>query len=134
CSPETLLESVDDSGNVRTLEHIKMDGMGLLAFFNATIPCAVKEILARNDLSMDDIDLFIFHQASQVALDSLRAILRIPLEKMVYDLAETGNLVSASIPVALSRALDSGRAKPGQRLLLCGFGVGLSWGSALIDL
>jgi 3-oxoacyl-[acyl-carrier-protein] synthase-3 len=53
---------------------------------------------------------------------------------MVYDLAETGNLVSASIPVALSRALESGRAKPGQLAMLCGFGVGLSWGAALVDL
>ena len=133
-SPETATESVDQSGNVRTPEHIKMDGLGLLSFFNNIVPSTVKETLACNGLSIDDVDLFVFHQASQVALDSLRTILGIPMEKMVYDLAQTGNLVSASIPVALRRAFDDGRAKPGQLALLCGFGVGLSWGTALVDL
>ena len=133
-SAETAQETVDQSGNIRTAENIKMDGLGVLSFFNATVPSSVREMLARNGLSIDDIDLFVFHQASQVALDSLSAALRIPAAKMVYDLADIGNLVSASIPVALSRALESGRAKPGQRALLCGFGVGLSWGNALVDL
>jgi len=134
CSAETTRETVDHSGNVRTAEHIKMDGLGVLSFFNATVPCAVTEMLVRNGLSIVDVDLFVFHQASQLALDSLRVALNIPMQKMVYDLAEVGNLVSASIPVALSRAFDRGQAKPGQLALLCGFGVGLSWGTALVDL
>lgn len=133
-SVKTAEETVDQSGNIRTAEHIRMDGLGVLSFFNSTVPCSVKETLLLNKLTLDDVGLFVFHQASQLALDSLRAALRIPAEKMVYDLAETGNLVSASIPVALSRALKSGRAKPGQLALLCGFGVGLSWGTALVDL
>ena len=133
-SAETAREEVDQSGNVRTAEHIRMDGLGVLSFFNATVPCAVRESLAQNGLTIGDIDLFVFHQASQVALDSLCGALRIPAEKMVYDLEETGNLVSASIPVALCRALESSRAKPGQLALLCGFGVGLSWGTALVEL
>lgn len=133
-SAETAQETVDESGNIRTAEHIKMDGLGVLSFFNGTIPRSVKETLARNGLAMDDIDLFVFHQASQVALDTLRTVLGIPLDKMVYDLAKVGNLVSASIPVALSRAFDSGQARHGQLALLCGFGVGLSWGTALVDL
>jgi 3-oxoacyl-[acyl-carrier-protein] synthase-3 len=77
--------------------------------------------------------LFVFHQASQLVLDSLRTALAIPAEKMVYDLAETGNLVSASIPVALQHAVERG-ARSGQRVLLSGFGVGLSWGTALIEI
>jgi 3-oxoacyl-[acyl-carrier-protein] synthase-3 len=133
-SAETRRETKDQSGNVRTAEDIKMDGLGVLSFFNSTVPCSVREILAQNGLTIENIDLFVFHQASQVALDSLRTVLRIPMQKMVYDLEETGNLVSASIPVALSRAFDSGRARPGQLALLCGFGVGLSWGSALVEL
>ena len=133
-SEATARETVDRSGNVRTLEHIQMDGLGVLSFFNATIPPAVRELLAQNGCSTDAVDLFVFHQASQIALDSLTNALRIPREKMVYDLADTGNLVSASIPVALSRAFESGRARAGQLALLCGFGVGLSWGAALVDL
>jgi 3-oxoacyl-[acyl-carrier-protein] synthase-3 len=133
-SAETVQEKVDHSGNVRTAENIKMDGLGVLSFFNATVPCSVREILSENGLSIDDVDVFVFHQASQVALDSLKTALRIPPEKMVYDLADTGNLVSASIPVALCHAFEGGQAKPGQLALLCGFGVGLSWGTALVDL
>jgi 3-oxoacyl-[acyl-carrier-protein] synthase-3 len=133
-SAATACVSVDSSGNTRSAENIKMDGLGVLSFFNSTIPCSVKDTLARNDLSMDDVDLFVFHQASRIALDSLRHALKIPVEKMVDELAETGNLVSASIPVAFSRAMESGRAKPGQLVLLCGFGVGLSWGTALVEM
>jgi len=133
-SLDTAHEIVDDSGNVRTQEHIHMDGMGVLSFFNTTVPSSVKTTLEQNGLTIDDIDVFIFHQASQLALDNIRAALGIPREKMIYDLAETGNLVSASIPVALSRALDSGHARRGQTALLCGFGVGLSWGTAIVDL
>ena len=133
-SAETAQELVDKSGNVRTEEHIKMDGLGVLSFFNATVVCSVKEILTRNGLAISDVDLFVFHQASQLALDSLRKLLDIPERKMAYDLAEIGNLVSASIPIALSRAFARGQANRGQLALLCGFGVGLSWGTALVDL
>jgi 3-oxoacyl-[acyl-carrier-protein] synthase-3 len=133
-SEETSCAKVDRSGNVRSAEHIKMDGIGVLSFFNATVPCAVKEILAGNDLCLADVDLFVFHQASQIVLDTLRGALEIPEKKMIYDLGEVGNLVSASIPVALKRAFENGRAKAGQLALLSGFGVGLSWGSALMEL
>lgn len=133
-SAATAKEVTDQNGNVRTQEHIVMDGLGVLSFFNATVPCAVREMVLRNGLALDDIDLFVFHQASQIALDSLTSALQLPREKVVYDLADTGNLVSASIPVALGRALEAGRARPGQKALLCGFGVGLSWGTVLLDL
>jgi 3-oxoacyl-[acyl-carrier-protein] synthase III len=132
-SAETARETVDPSGNVRTAEHIRMNGMGVLSFFNSTIPPVVRDTLCRNRLRIEDIGLFVFHQASQVALDSLRSALRIPPEKLALDLAEVGNLVSASIPVAFERAIERGAAR-GQKVLLCGFGVGLSWGTALIEI
>jgi 3-oxoacyl-[acyl-carrier-protein] synthase-3 len=133
-SAATAGVTVDSSGNTRSAENIKMDGLGVLSFFNSTIPCSVKDTLARNNFSVDDVDLFVFHQASRIALDSLRTALKIPAAKMVDYLADTGNLVSASIPVALSRAMEDGRAKPGQLVVLCGFGVGLSWGTALVEM
>lgn len=133
-SAETCRITTDRSGNTRTAEHIRMDGLGVLSFFNSTVPCAVKEILAANQLQLADVDLFVFHQASQIVLDTLCTALEIPHEKMVFELADVGNLVSASIPVALKRAFDRGQARHGQLALLCGFGVGLSWGTALVDL
>lgn len=124
---------VDATGRVRSDEHVFMDGLGVLSFFTGVVPKAVKELLARNQLSMGDISLFVFHQASQLALDGLQRSLAIPAEKMVVDLSETGNLVSASIPVALARVMESQGLRPGQLVVLCGFGVGLSWGTALVS-
>lgn len=123
---------VDKSGRVGSDEHVYMDGLGILSFFTSVVPKAVKEILRRNQLSIDDISLFVFHQASQLALDGLQRTLQIPAEKMLIDLRETGNLVSASIPVALARVMVSRRPLPGKLAVLCGFGVGLSWGTALV--
>jgi 3-oxoacyl-[acyl-carrier-protein] synthase-3 len=131
-SPQTALPVTDRSGNVRTAEHIEMDGLGVLSFFNSVIPPAVRDILQRNQLLQDDISCFVFHQASRVAIDGINRILKIPAERVVYDMASMGNLVSASIPVALKRAQDAGRLPPGEHVVLCGFGVGLSWATALV--
>lgn len=133
-SPETASPKTDQSGNVRTAEHIEMDGMGILAFVNSKIPKHVCALLARHNMTVDDVDLFIFHQASKLALDSLVKMLRIPPHKNFENLSTVGNTVSASIPIALAQAQAAGRACPGNLVLLCGFGVGLSWGSALVRL
>lgn len=115
-------------------DKITMDGFGLIGFFNSVLPRHVKGILQKNELTMDDVDLFVFHQASMVVLDGLKRALGIPDEKMAVEFDDVGNLVSASIPVTLKRAADKGQVQPGGLVLLCGFGVGLSWGSALIRL
>lgn len=124
--------SVDGAGRVHSDAHVYMDGLGVLSFFTSVVPKSVKEVLARNQLTVEDISLFVFHQASRLALEGLQRSLAIPAEKMVMDLQDTGNLVSASIPVALARVLANNTLKPGQLVVLCGFGVGLSWGAALV--
>ena len=128
------VETEDKSGNIRTPADITMEGFQVLSFFNSVIPEHVRGILAANDVAPDDVDLFVFHQASQVALDSIAKALKIPDEKFVNKLATTGNLVSASVPVALQMAREDGTAAPGRLAILCGFGVGLSWGTALVRL
>ena len=132
-SGETSRPETDRSGNTRTAENIKMDGMGILSFAKAKIPQQVTKVLARNEMTVEDIDLFVFHQASKVALDSLTRTLRINPEKVFQNLQEVGNTVSASIPIALKDALQTGRVAPGDKVLLCGFGVGLSWGTAILS-
>lgn len=123
----------DTSGRVNSPDHIYMDGMGVLSFFTSAIPPVVRELLAKNNKSVEDIDFFVFHQASSLALGGLARALKIPQEKMIIDLENTGNLVSASIPVALGRLLEKNVLKQGQLIVLCGFGVGLSWGAALLE-
>jgi 3-oxoacyl-[acyl-carrier-protein] synthase-3 len=131
---ETRAEATDRHGNVRSAEDIHMDGLGVWAFINSAVPDHVRGFLERRSLTVDDVDLFVFHQASQMTLDSLAKALELAPERMYVRMAEVGNLVSASIPVALRSALDEGRVGPGDRVLLCGFGVGLSYGSVLVEL
>jgi len=133
-SKATAIESTDKSYNIRCAENITMDGFGVLSFFNSTIPGEVRSLLHRNDLELNDINQFIFHQASRVALDSISRALKIPTSKMVNNMGNVGNLVSASVPVALKKAIDDGQVKPGNLIVLCGFGVGLSWATALVRL
>jgi 3-oxoacyl-[acyl-carrier-protein] synthase-3 len=130
---ETKRESTDRHGNVRSAEDIHMDGVGVWAWVNSAVPAHVKGFLEKQSLTPDDIDLYVFHQASKMTLDSVAKALALPPERMYVHLAEVGNLVSASIPVALRAALDEGRALPGNRVLLCGFGVGFSYGSVLVE-
>jgi 3-oxoacyl-[acyl-carrier-protein] synthase-3 len=132
-SPETAVEQEDDSGNWRCPEDIHMDGMAILTFATSKVPQQVRQLLSRNQLVVGDVDLFVFHQASGLVLDSLGRLLRIPPEKVFRNLEHLGNTVSSSIPMALSDAQSSGAIRPGSRVLISGFGVGLSWASALVQ-
>jgi len=131
-SADTAVEREDDNGNWRSQQDIHMDGLGILTFATAKVPQQVKELLNRNQLTVSDIDLFVFHQASALVLDSLTRLLRIPPERVFTDLEQLGNTVSSSIPIALSDVLAADLVKPGSRVLISGFGVGLSWASALL--
>lgn len=133
-SVKTAIPKTDDRGNTRTAEEIHMDGMEILQFVNSKIPKQVKEILARAKLAINDIDLFIFHQASKLALDKLTDSLQINPKKVYRNLHRVGNTVSASIPMALKDALDDQSVSKGDKVLLSGFGVGLSSGSAIIEI
>jgi 3-oxoacyl-[acyl-carrier-protein] synthase III len=135
CREQALAEvppEMDASGNLRTRNDIHMDGMAVWSFIQSTVPKQIRSLMERNSLSPDAIDLFVFHQASKMTLDSLTRALRLNPEKVYLNLAQTGNLVSSSLPVALKNALDEGRIRPGNLILISGFGVGLSWGSLLM--
>jgi 3-oxoacyl-[acyl-carrier-protein] synthase-3 len=125
-------ETRDSSGNVRSRADIHMAGRDMFSFVSSRIPAHVRAVLARNGLTVDTIDRFVFHQASGVILDSLTQLLDADPLKVIRHLDNVGNTVSASIPMALRAALDDGRICAGQRVLLCGFGAGLSWGTALL--
>lgn len=132
-SAATAEISTDKSGNSRSRENIAMEGFALLSLARGKVLSHIKDVLAANQLAAKDVDLFIFHQASQLVLDSLQKSLELPPEKVYNNLANVGNTVSASLPIALKDALDEKRIKPGDKIILCGFGVGFSWGSALVQ-
>ncbi len=131
-SEETALELKDQAGNTRCMNDIKMDGFAVWSFINSRVPDQIKKLLKRNELEFSDIDLIIFHQASQMTLESLIKVLGVSSEKIFININDVGNTVSASIPLAIKDARDNGRLKTGQKVLLSGFGVGLSYGTVLI--
>jgi 3-oxoacyl-[acyl-carrier-protein] synthase III len=111
--------------------HLCMNGREILRFSMFVVPTSVERLLARNRLGVEDIDYFIFHQANRFILMELQKRLKIPPKKMIVDMESVGNTVSSTIPIAWKHLWDSGRLVPGTRLVLSGFGVGLSWGTIL---
>jgi 3-oxoacyl-[acyl-carrier-protein] synthase-3 len=109
-----------------------MNGAEILNFTLQVVPKTVNELLARAGLTMDGVDLFVFHQANQYMLEHLRKKLRVPEEKFPIVLDKIGNTVSSTIPITLQCAAAQGRLKPGMTAMLVGFGVGYSWGAAII--
>jgi len=132
-SESTSHLAADRNGNLRSQEHIHMDGPGVLAFVQREVPGAVDCVLKKAGTSLSAVDLVLFHQASQVALDYLEEVLGIPPAKTFRNLERVGNTVSASLPMLLSDARRAGRLKDGDLVLLVGFGVGLSWGACLLE-
>ena len=131
-SAETAVPKAELGGSVRSQNNIYMDGSGILAFVEAKVPPQVRNVLERNNLTIDDIDLVVMHQASKVTLDLLNRSLEIPPDKAFTNLRDIGNTVSASIPIALKDAADQGRFQPGGLVLVSGFGVGMSWATGIL--
>ena len=125
-SAETGVEHTDGSGNVRSDDHLRMDGAEIMAFTLKAVPQAVAQLLAKARLALEDFDLFVFHQANAFMLERLRHKLAIPADRFVVSLQMSGNTVSSSIPIALEPYIDAAQAGR-RRAMLVGFGVGYSW-------
>jgi 3-oxoacyl-[acyl-carrier-protein] synthase III len=116
----------------RSADHLYMNGPEIFTFSLEAVPRAVHAVLAKARRSMDEIDLFVFHQANRFMLESLRNKLGIPADKFVFAMSHVGNTVSSTIPIALKQTQTRQQLSPGKLVLLVGFGVGYSWGATLI--
>lgn len=119
----------DQAGNC-----LYMNGQKIFTFTIEKIPILVNEVLEKNHLKKEDINYFIFHQANAHILKRQREILEIPEDKFYINLEERGNTVSSTIPIAMKDALEKGKIKKGQKVMLIGFGVGLSWGATIVEI
>lgn len=108
---------------------LSMNGRGVFVFAAQTIPPLVERTLAANDLAMDEIDLVLVHQGSRYIVDELRKRLRLDEARLPFLAGPIGNTVSSSLPFMLADRLDG----PERRILLAGFGVGLSWGASILS-
>lgn len=130
----TSISVTDQFGNVRTPENIYMDGRAVFDFVKKRIPSCVDSLLNKSGLTYEDISMFIFHQGSALSLDLVEKTLEIPKHKTYRNVERIGNTVSSSIPIAIKDAQNEKALLPDSKLLLCGFGVGFSWGACILDL
>lgn len=131
-SDTSLLEHIDEYGNVYTDSSIDMDGPGTFFFILKNVPRIIDETLQKNKLCLDDIDLFVLHQANYYALEQVRNKLKLAPERFYYFMETTGNTIQSTIPIALKEAMNEGRIKPGSRVLIAGFGTGISWAATVL--
>jgi 3-oxoacyl-[acyl-carrier-protein] synthase III len=109
-----------------------MDGPAVLLFTLSAVPRAVQDLLAKADIALDAVDLFVFHQASRVVIDNIKRALKLDEAKVFRNYQDMGNTVCATIPIALRQAEEAGRLGPGRTVMLVGFGVGLSLAACLV--
>lgn len=131
---ETSKETKDEDGNWRSQDNLYMNGGEVFNFSLAVEPSAVTQILDISNSSTRDVDYFIFHQANKYIVNNIAKRLQLPTKKVPCDTVEKyGNLSSASIPCTINDALSSTISRHKKKLLLSGFGVGLSWASCIVE-
>ncbi len=123
----------DEYGNVRNNADFYMNGSEVFNFSVEKAPQLVNTLLEKHNMKKDEIDFFIFHQANAIILETIGRKLGIPKEKLVVELENTGNTVSATIPIAMKKSLEKGKIKRGNKILMAGFGVGFSWAGTILE-
>lgn len=132
-SPETVIETViDDEGNIRSLEHGQMNGPDVFNFVIREIPKDIKRIYEYAGIDTDMIDYFVFHQANSYINGYLLKKLKLDPNKVPISIEKFGNTSSVSIPLTIATQLKD-TLQDHKKLLLCGFGVGLSWATAVLN-
>lgn len=113
--------------------HLAMNGPAIFNFTADRIPDLVQNTLERNKKSIEEIDIFIFHQANAFMLEHVRKKLQIPQEKFMLYMEKVGNTVSSTIPIAFKDGIDDKVIIKNQTILLAGFGVGYSWSGVILQ-
>lgn len=128
------LDVINCTNKVGEQSLIHMEGQATYKFAVTTVPKLIEGVVKKAGLTLEDIDVFICHQANARIVDAVARHLKQPKEKFFMNLQEYANTSAASLAIALSDAIDSGFCKRGQKLLLAGFGAGKTWGAVVIDL
>lgn len=126
------LDYAKRAGESAVVHSLKMDGAAVMSFALRRVPETIKKLLKDREISKDDVDIFALHQPNEFILNYIRKILEIDEKKLPIDVDGIGNTNSSSIPVLLSRC--EANANKHKKAILCGFGVGFSWNSLMLDL
>jgi len=133
-SAETARDYTDNSGNMRSRDHLYMAGTDVLSFSLREVPRAAAALLDKTQLGKDAIDYFVLHQANRFMLESLRKKLDVEPARLPIHVEECGNTVSSTIPLTLVAMREQGLLTAPKTLMLLGFGVGYSWAGCLLNL
>ena len=117
--------------NAGTYQPITMNGREVYRFAVAKVPEVIEKAMFRANITSEQIDWLLLHQANQRIMDAVAQRLKLPKEKVISNVSEYGNTSAASIPLALDEAVRQGKVKPGDIIAASGFGAGLTWGSAI---
>ena len=120
-------ENQDKLGSIRSKDDMYMDGQKIFLFTLKTVPNSLKAFLEKNNLSVDDVDFFIFHQASKMIVDSITRKLKLPESKFNRVYENRGNSGGSTVGISLHHAINDKKIKPNSKIVLSAFGVGLSW-------
>ncbi|HRN94346.1 MAG TPA: 3-oxoacyl-[acyl-carrier-protein] synthase III C-terminal domain-containing protein, partial [Chitinophagales bacterium] len=132
-SGNSLQEIETGKSNFRAPIHMKLDGIRIFNFALREVAPNIKALCEAAKKTQDEIDFFVLHQANRLMLESVRKKLGVEETKVPYSLYDFGNTSSASIPLTMVTNLRDDLMNRKLKLLLSGFGVGLSWGSVLLE-
>jgi 3-oxoacyl-[acyl-carrier-protein] synthase-3 len=126
-------QPVDAEVLEKRLNKFTMDGPRVWDFAMDTVPRTIRGLLDEHGLAPADVDLLVLHQSNLRMIEAIMKSLEVPQERTVTTVETYGNTAAASIPLTLEKAWRTGRLRQGSKVVLCGFGGGLSWGAALLD-
>lgn len=130
---DSCVEKVEEEGNIRTGLEVFMDGMAVFNFAMKRVPKTIKEIVEVTDSTLDDIDWLVFHQANRFMTDFFVKKLKFDSERVPYCIDRYGNTSSTSVPLTIVSELHD-KLKDGDKVVVAGFGAGLSWGVAKVTM
>ena len=122
------------NGSLTWPDELILDGPAVLSFSTQRIPPTVNRALEHAGLNKEAIDYFVFHQANKMINETIRKKLGLAVEKVPSTLHDFGNTSGASLPVTITVCLNEAMSVGPKKLLLCGFGIGLSWGTCILDI
>ncbi len=121
------------TGKIPQLGFTTMDGQEVFKFAVKTVPAAIKKTLEESHTDINEIKYFILHQANYRIFESIAKRLKMPMDKFPVNLDRYGNTSAASIPLMLDELNREGKLLPGDKIVLSGFGAGLTWGATLME-
>jgi 3-oxoacyl-[acyl-carrier-protein] synthase-3 len=134
CCEATKTPEKDEDGNLKYPEYEWMNGMEVFNFSVKRGPMSIRAAIEKNNITQEQVDYFLLHQANKIIIDTIAGAMKISPERIPTNISDVGNTSSCSIPILLTNLKDDSKLIAGQKLALCGFGVGFSWASTVLTI